>query len=120
MKSLSEIAGGKYSLVYFYSSCCKHCGEQLPKLSALKDKLVSNKIEVVGVQYWGNTQLCQINAAKNKLPGNVLLDEKGEICKKLGVGDFTILTLDPKGVILYRGTADDVPAIERSLHISKK
>ena len=117
MRNLSQLIAGKNSLVYFYSSCCGHCNQQLAKFSTMKDKLAQNSIEMVGVQYLGNTQICKVNAERYQFPGNILLDPKGEICGQFGVGDFTILTLDSQGIIQFRGNADDAAVIEKSLKI---
>ncbi len=118
MTKFSSATRGKRALLYFYMACCADCGQRLKKLSDINQTLSNNKIEMMGVQYFGNTQMCQVSAKKYKFPGSVMVDSKGEVCARYGVGDFTVITINAEGVILYRGNGDDAAAIKRSLQIN--
>ena len=120
MTKLSSLISGKKSVVYFFMGCCTHCVGELKKLSELNAKLEARGVQMVGVQYYGNNQMCKANVERFHFPGSILGDAKAEVCGKLGVGEFTVITVDSKGVILYRGTNYDRQAIEKSLELSKK
>ncbi len=43
---------------------------------------------------------------------------KGEVCARMGVGEFTTMTLDKNGIIPYRGANVDNPQqIRKSLDL---
>jgi len=109
-RSLAELRGDRPALLYFYSGCCGHCSEELPKVLAPAHALERRGGVVVGVQYFGDSTACQRKRLEFELPGTVLADTNGEVCSGFGVGDFTVFALDADGVIRYRGPIGDLPA----------
>jgi peroxiredoxin len=108
-RTLAELRGGKPALLYFYSGCCGHCADELPKILAPAREFERRGAAVVGVQYFGDSASCQRKRVEFELPGTVLADATGEVCGMFGVGDFTVFTLDAAGVIRYRGPVDGLP-----------
>lgn len=101
-KSFYGVAKGKKTLVYYFMGCCNHCVALLPKISGVAKEAEKQGAAVVGVQYYGNTEFCKFAAGQHHLPGTIFADSKGEICGRMGVGEFTTMVLDKNGVILIR------------------
>jgi peroxiredoxin len=113
-----RLVKGKKALVYYFMGCCGHCVTLLPKMSELAQEARAHQIAVVGIQYYGNSQMCKFSMDKHKIVGTVLADSRGEICRRMGVGEFTTMTLDPDGVIRFRGPdINNIDQIKKSLEL---
>ena len=91
----------------------------LPGLSDVATQLESSGFSVVGVEYFGAAESCTRSRAKHRLVGPVLGDSKGEVCKAYAVGDLTVFTFDRHGSVLFRGAADNVRGIAKSLGVEE-
>lgn len=79
-------------------------------------RFAARNIAVIGVQYYGNSKSCHVNATRLGLAGPLLADSEGKVCGSLGVGEFTVMTLDERNIIRYRGEPVE-EAIAKSLEI---
>jgi peroxiredoxin len=102
----SELRGTRPAFVFFYSGCCGHCSEQLPRVAEFAESLEQRETAVVGVQYRGDSESCRRVSADLRLPGTILADSDGSVCGQFGVGDFTVFSVDAEGIIRYRGKFD--------------
>lgn len=104
---LRSLIKGKQSVLYFYSACCGHCHREMAKWAPLARTLAAEGKVLVGITYFGNSEICRKKVDEHHLVGKVLADSDGSVCKALGVGDFTIMTVSEKGAILYKGGMDE-------------
>ncbi len=113
--SLSALIGHGRAAVYFYSGCCGHCAKLLPGMSRLAGALKQQGIPVIGVQYMGTSKTCALKMSEYELTGKTLADPDGKFCQSLGIGEFTLLTVDEQGIVRYRGEGRDLPVLEKGL-----
>lgn len=66
--SLHALAGGKrFTCLFFYSSTCDHCHEQMPGVIAVNDDLASKGVQVIGIALDADASEFHATRAERKL-----------------------------------------------------
>ena len=113
--ALHDLIAGKKAVLYYFLGCNADNVKQLGTLSPLLAGLQKDGWAVVGIQYFGSSAICKFSARENHLVGTVVMDTTGQVCNQLGIGGFTVMTVDGRGTIRYRGPIDE-KAIRQSIN----
>lgn len=90
-RSLNDAIKGKKAIVFFWSTWCPHCREQIVDLSRQKAKLDAQGVAVFLVDIGESPNLVRRFASANKLDFEIWLDSEGAVSEMYQV--FGIPTL---------------------------
>jgi peroxiredoxin len=107
-RSLNDIQSNKPAFVYIFAGDCNHCIGLLRTINnSILPKVKEDKFCIIGVDALGphgtQEQLVEIRDTFN-LPSPILADKDDKVCKSLGIGEFTVLLVNPDGMLTYRKT----------------
>lgn len=107
-RSLKDIQSNKPAFVYIFAGDCNHCIGLLRTMNgSILPRVKESQFRVVGVDALGphgtQEQLVEIRDTFN-LPSPVLADKDDKVCKSLGISEFTVLLVNPDGLLTYRKT----------------
>jgi peroxiredoxin len=101
---LSELAGGKPTLLFFWATWCKGCRKVQPTVSTLAEKY-KGRIQVIGVNTGGldSVQAVSDYRKRNGISYPLLLDRTNQMAEAYGVVAIpAVIVLDRNGQIRYR------------------
>jgi peroxiredoxin len=101
---LSELAGGKPTLLFFWATWCKGCRKVQPTVSTLAEKY-KGRIQVIGVNTGGldSVQAVSDYRKRNGISYPLLLDRTNQMAEAYGVVAIpAVIVLDRNGQIRFR------------------
>jgi len=104
---LSELAGGKPTLLFFWATWCKACRKVQPTVSTLAEKY-KGRIQVIGVNTGGldSVQAVSDYRKRNSITYPLLLDRTNQVAGAYGVVAIpAVIVLDRNGQIRFRDLA---------------
>lgn len=107
-RSLNDIQSNKPAFVYVFAGDCNHCIGLLKTINnSILPKVKEDQFRIIGVDALGphgtQEQLVEIRDTFN-LPSPILADKDDRVCKSLGIGEFTVLLVNPDGMLTYKRT----------------
>jgi thiol-disulfide isomerase/thioredoxin len=100
---------GKAVLINFWASWCEPCRAELPSLQALAQRLGTDKLLVLTVNFKESATTVQRFSQRNELTLPVLLDGQGMLARQWGVSVFpSTVMINAKGQVqgVLRGELD--------------
>jgi cytochrome c biogenesis protein CcmG/thiol:disulfide interchange protein DsbE len=104
---LSELAGGKPTLLFFWATWCKGCRKVQPAVSTFAEKY-KGRIQVVGINIGGLDSLQAVSdyRKRNTITYPLLLDRTNQVAGAYGVVAIpAVILLDRNGQIRFRDLA---------------
>ena len=104
---LSELAGGKPTLLFFWATWCTGCRKVQPTVSTLAEKY-KGRIQVIGINTGGldSVQAVSDYRKRNGITYPLLLDRTNQVAGAYGVVAIpAVIVLDRNGQIRFRDLA---------------
>ena len=104
---LSELAGGKPTLLFFWATWCKGCRKVQPTVSTVAEKY-KGRIQVIGINTGGldSVQAVSDYRKRNGITYPLLLDRTNQVAGAYGVVAIpAVIVLDRNGQIRFRDLA---------------
>ncbi|HVO85000.1 MAG TPA: TlpA disulfide reductase family protein [Syntrophobacteria bacterium] len=104
---LSELAGGKPTLLFFWATWCTGCRKVQPTVSTLAEKY-KGRIQVIGINTGGldSVQAVSDYRKRNGITYPLLLDRTNQVAGAYGIVAIpAVIVLDRNGQIRFRDLA---------------
>jgi len=98
--TLSKYRGDKPAIIFFWTTWCPHCREQISTMESLKTEVESKGIKLVLVDLGENKKQVERYFKKNNLDYNVFLDKDSKVAEQYNiVGVPTLIFVDKEGTV---------------------
>jgi peroxiredoxin len=102
--SLERFLGEKAILLAFWATWCPTCTKAIPDLNALESGPLSDKVQVLAVDYLESREKVAAFAEAKDIAYTILLDTNGSVSRAYGItGIPTYILIDREGRIAYAG-----------------
>lgn len=100
--SLERFLGEKAVLLAFWATWCPSCSKAIPELNALRTGPLSDRIEILAVDYQESREKVAAFAAAKDIAYTVLLDTNGGVSRAYGITGIPMyILISREGRIVY-------------------
>ena len=104
--SLKELTRDRHLILIFWSTTCPKCSVTMPRLDKLAAEYDRSELRVLGVNpsRYSTKKSNQSFREEHGIGFPLALDQEGKVARSYMITGYpTLLLIDPKGRILYRG-----------------
>ena len=99
-KNLTELREGQHAIIFFWTTWCPHCREQLSKLHQDKEKIEKNNIKLILVNLGESVSQVSGYFRKHGFVFDVLFDASGKVASDYEVvGVPTYIFINQEGLV---------------------